>query len=180
MTESFGSKKVSSSYKMKEFVAKTSLLALGVTFELISRLSDEAKKEIAGWKEGRVFALGILPSGPYISIKKEGDRLQYLGMDLKDPDVTILFKNLEAAMLSFTGQQGAHIAAAQHRFIVQGNISESMQFARGLGLVQKYLFPGIMLNKISKRAPTFTPSQLWVKANIMARLTPGLLFSMNK
>ena len=35
-----------------------------------------------------------MPSGPFITILKEGRAIHYLGRGLKDPELAILFKNL--------------------------------------------------------------------------------------
>jgi len=180
MNESSGAKTVRAGTKVKRAVVRTSLLATGVTFELASRFSRDLKDEIADWPEGLVFTMGTLPSGPYMSVKKEGDRIRYLGAGMKDPDVAILFKNLDAALMVFTGQIGTPAAAAQHRFIVHGNISTSMKISRALSLVQMFLFPGFILKKTFKTPPRLTASQMATKGIIMAALTPALLWNAPK
>ena len=153
----------------------TSLRALGATFELVSKYSAELQGEIMDWEEGRVFAMGVLPNGPSMSLRKSGERIQFLGMGLKDPSVTMLFKNLDAAVMTFTGQIGAHTASIQRRVIVHGNITHAMQAVRALGIVQKYLLPAVILNKTYKTPPHFTAKDLWLKTKVMAGLGPQLL-----
>ena len=167
-------------YKAKEFVAKTSLLALGVTFELASKYDPDLQKEIETWPEDMVFSMGILPNGPCMSAKREGNRVRYLGLGLHNPDLIFYFKNLDSALLSFTGQIGTHTAVAQCRIAVHGNTSDGMKVARAMNIVQAYLFPGILLRMTYKRAPKFTPAQLWIKTKVMAMLTPGLVLNMAK
>jgi hypothetical protein len=171
----------SGTYRAKRLVARTSLLALGVAFELAAKYDPEIQEELAEWPDGLVFAMGVLPNGPYISVQKlEGDRVRYLGLDMKSPAVSILFKNLDSALLSFTGQIGTHVAAAQHRFILRGNVAEGMKIARVMNMVQAYLFPALLLRKIFKRVPKLTPAQRWIKAKILVALVPGLLLNMAK
>ncbi len=159
----------------KILTSQVSLLALGATFELTSRYVDEMKKEIADWEEGRRVAIGVLPNGPTITILKKGDRIECLGLGSKDPVLSILFKNLDSAVMIFTGQLGAPWAVAENRVIIQGDNAQAMQVTRAMSIVQTYLFPGLILDKTFKRPPKLTPMQLATKAKIMALLTPGLI-----
>ena len=172
--------KLSPEFQAKEFACKATLLVLGTAFELVSKHSPELREEIAGWRPGLTFSMGIMPNGPYMTVKREGDLVKYLGWGLQNPDITILFKNFDAAMLAFTAQIGNHTAVAQKRFIVQGNVGETVKIARALNMVQSYLFPSILFEKLFKRPPEFTTAQLWAKAKVMAGLTPGLLLNALK
>lgn len=180
MSESSEKKKFSAAYMAKYLVCKTSLLALGVTFELTSKYSEDLQRELENWREGIVFSLGVLPRGPYMTAIKEGGRIKYLGIGKKNPEVSILFKNLDAALFTFTGQMGTHTAGAQKRFIVHGNLTDTMKIARGMQWVQAFLFPSIILNKTFKRPPKFTTSQLLTKGKIMAALVPALALNATK
>ena len=172
--------KKSLTYKVKELVMKTSLLAFGVTFELVSKWSEELKKELADWEEGRVFGLAVMNNGPAMSIRKEGDHVKYLGLSLKDPKLTIYFKNVDAALLIFTGQIGSHMGFIEHRAICHGNLYEAMQAARAMNLVQKYLMPGFILNKTFKVPPKFSFADYLLKGKVMALLTPYLILNLGK
>ena len=159
----------------KVVTSQVSLLALGATFELASRYVEAMQKEIADWEEGRRVAIGVLPHGPYITIRKTGDCIECLGLGSKDPELSILFKNLDSAVMLFTGQLGAPKAVAENRVIIQGDNGQAMQVTRAMSIVQTYLFPGLILNKTFKRPPKLTLPQLATKAKIMALLTPGLI-----
>ena len=69
---------MSASFKAKELVVKTSLLALGLCFEMVSRHSREMQDELGDWEEGRVVSLGVLPEGPSMAVRKEVDILHPL------------------------------------------------------------------------------------------------------
>lgn len=159
----------------KAALCRTSLLALGMTFELASDLAPEMAVELAPWDEGRRVGIGVLPNGPYITIQKRGARLAYLGSGLADPHVAILFKNLDSAVLVFTGQIGAHHAVAENRVVVRGSNHHAMEATRAMAIVQTYLFPGLLLKKIFKRPPVLTRAQLMAKGRVYAALVPALL-----
>jgi len=172
--------KMSSGYMIKKSVVSTSLLALGVSFDLLSRYSQDMKDEIADWDEGMKVCLGVLPDGPYIAIQKSGDRLKYLGKGHHDARLKILFKNMDSALMMLTGQMGAHTGFAQHRAIVHGSIGEAMMANRAMALVTKFLFPGFMLGGITKRKPEMSGDDYVAYAKFMAVLTPMLILNAAK
>ena len=155
-------------------LAQTSLMALGATFELASELVPEMQEELKGWDDGRKVAIGVMPAGPYITIQNVGGRIKYLGLGLKDPDLSVLFKNLDSAVLVFATQIGSATAVAENRICVHGSNSHGMGATRAMAIVQTYLFPGIILKKTFKRAPVLDAGHLLIKAKIMAMLVPRL------
>jgi hypothetical protein len=161
-------------HRAKSAVANTALLALGVAFEILSRDCDEMRQEIASWEEGRTFALGVLPNGPAIAVRKQGDRLVLLGRGDHRAPLRVLFKNVDAALLVLTGLLSAHMAFAESRAIVHGPLDETMQTNRAMAIVVKFLFPGPMLGALLKRKPTFSPEERRVKALFYAKLGPAL------
>jgi len=181
MSDTFNPERFSGSHQTKKLVALTALKAVGVAFELAAKWDPDVQREIADWNDNEVFAMGVLPNGPFITIQKVGkDRVKFLGTGMKNPNVGILFKNLDAAMMVFTGQIGTHIAAAERRFIVLGNLSECMKISRTLLLVQAFLLPGFIVKKSFKRAPKFTREQMITKAKIYAAFAPLLTAKMLK
>jgi len=158
----------------KYATCKASLLALGATFELVSAMVPEMKDEVSRWEDGRKVGIGVLPGGPFITIENRGGAIRYVGSGLKDTDLNVLFKNLDSAVLIFTGQLGSAQAVAENRVCVHGDNSKAMQVTRSLALVQTYLFPGIILRNTFKRPPALSASQLATKAAIMAMLVPKL------
>ena len=163
------------SYLGKTALAKTGLVALGVAFEILSQHSDEMRAEIADWDEGRTIALGVLPAGPTVAVRKAGGKLEYLGSGMRDATVRILFKNLDCALLVLLGTVPAHVGFAEHRAVVHGAIDETMQANRAMVIVVKYLFPGFMLRSLMKRMPTFNRQQLALKARLYATIAPALV-----
>ena len=168
------------SYQVKKMVVETSLQALAAAFEIVSQHAPEMKAELADWEEGRVLSLGVLPNGPAISLQKKGSEIHYLGKGYLNPKLKVLFKNLDSAILPFTGQIGSHIAFVQRRAILHGNVGEAMQISRAMAIVQSYLMPGLVFNKIFKRPPKLTPAQLFLKARVMATLGFGIIKNIRK
>ena len=168
------------SYKAKRFVARTSLVALSVAFDMVSKHSAELKRELAVWEDGRLFSLGVLPNGPAFLLKKEGDRIRYVGEGQNDAEIKILFKNIDSALLLTTCRMGSHTAFAQHRSIVHGDITRAVQISRAMNIVQPYLVPGFVLKRISKQAPKLTTAQVLFKARFLATLPVAMLLSTRR
>jgi len=165
-------------YKANRALVATSLRALGATFELVSNYSPELQSELTDWDEGRILSMGVLPDGPAMSIEKSGGRIRFLGMGLRNPTVTMLFKNMDSAVMTFTGQIGAHTASIQKRVVVHGNITAAMQGMRAMNIVQKFLLPTLLLNRTSKNPVHLSAAELLIKARVMAGLGPQLLKSL--
>lgn len=164
----------------KRALCRTSLLALGTAFELVSQRVPELQAEIAGWEEGRTVSLGVAPAGPHMRIRKRGARIVFLGMGLGSKeagtaaDTSILFKNLDSAVMVFAGLIGSHEAVAENRVSVHGSNHKAMEMTRAMAIVQTYLFPDLMLKRTFKRPPKLTLRQLATKAGIYASLVPAL------
>jgi len=167
-------------YKAKKAVVRAVLSALGAGFEVVSKRNAELKAEIADWEDGRVISVGVLPDGPAIALKKEGDRIRYLGKGDHNPTLKVLFKNVDAAFLPLAFQMGAHTAFAQHRAILHGNVAKAMQTTRAMAIVQTYITPGFILRKITKRPPRLTAAQCLFKARVLATLPIALAVNMRK
>lgn len=167
--QSFGS-------RAKREVCAITLAVFGRAFELVSERVPAFAEEISTWEEGRRVVIGVLPQGPFMTIEKRGKRVVYLGPGSQNPTISILFKNLDSALLIFTGQLGAPYAVAENRVIIHGENAKAMQATRAMALVQTYLFPGLILKRTFKRPPKLSASELATKAAIYALLTPRLVF----
>ncbi|MBF0099529.1 MAG: SCP2 sterol-binding domain-containing protein [Desulfobacterales bacterium] len=161
--------------KSKYALIDTTLSVIAAAFEEVSALAPELKEEIAHWNEGRRFAIGVLPRGPYITMEKKGDRIRFVGKGQKKPDVTFIFKNLDSALLVFTAQISAHQAAAECRVLIDGNNAYAMELNRALAMVETYLFPAFIFKIIFKRPPKLSSSQLIIKSKVYANLLPILI-----
>ena len=151
------------------------LTVIGVAFEEVSKRAPDLKREISAWNDGRRCSLGVLPTGPYITLEKREDRIHYLKKRKIDPHMTFLFKNLDSAVLVLTAQMSSHQALAESRILLDGQVSYGMELNRALAIVETYLFPQFILNKIFKRPPTLNAYQLVTKGIIYAAMGPALL-----
>jgi len=139
---------------MKRLLAKIILWFLGRGLEAAAKLDPVVKKEINSWKDSSVIIISINDFGPTLGLIKEKDRLKAVKVkELKNPELAIYFKNIEAALLVLTGQTGIARAFSEHRFSVRGDIGFSMSFVRVLYIVESYLFPKFITNKILKQQP---------------------------
>lgn len=104
------------------------------------------KKELDGWNKNQVITLKI-HHGPSITMQ-----YTYLHGIRKVPqqkaDITITFKSIHTAIYVFLGMMSVKQAYLEHRFILQGDIYESMRFVRCVDLVETYLFPRMMTRRI--------------------------------
>jgi hypothetical protein len=154
----------------KQWLARLSLLALAAMFELASRRVAALRDELARWDDGRRVGLGVLPDGPSITLAARGGQIDYLGAGLREPEVSLLFKNLDSALLIFTGQLGAHHAAAENRVCIHGDNAKAMQVTRAMAIVQSYLMPRRQLRQTLKRLPPMSGGRRATKALLMAAL----------
>lgn len=168
------------SYTIKKLIVGTSLLALATAFEIVSKWDEKLRTEIEDWEEGRIFSLGVMKSGPAITLQKTGIRIRYLGHNPTDADPKILFKNMDCALLPLTGMMSADVAFVQHRAILHGRVSAAMEVSRAMGIVQGYLLPGFMFGRLYKRPPTFTGKQYILKAWVLTTLLPCMAVTLLK
>ena len=68
-----------------------------------------------------------------------------------------------------------HQAMAECRILLDGQVSYGMEMNRALAIVETYLFPQFILNKIFKRAPQLSLYQLITKGTVYAALLPAFL-----
>ena len=154
------------------------LRLLGPAFEVVTDLVPECADELAYWEDGRRFALGVLPEGPAITLEKRDGKIRYLGTGLQNPKVSLLFKNLDCAMMCFTTYMGTVQAAAENRVLISGDNGMAMEAVRILDLVETYLFPQIILNMNFRRPPRLDISQRITKARVYAGVVPAVIRSL--
>jgi hypothetical protein len=180
VTRGAGPRSARVSYEAKKMLVASSLRALGVMFELVSEHSPELATELADWEEGRVVGLGVLPNGPAISLLKQQERIRFLGTGLQNPAIGILFKNMDSAVMTFSGQIGAHMASIEHRAVVHGNVVHAMQTVRAMNIVQKFLMPTLLLNRTTKKPVRLSRTELRTKARVLAGLVPRLVTTFGR
>ena len=161
---------LSAATHVKYAVAHVGLLGLGAMFELCSRQVPEMADEVKDWRDGIRVALGVMPDGPAITVVLDRGRFRFVGPAVREADIAIYFKNLDAALLIFTGQIGSAQAVAEKRLAVHGNNHEAMAVTRAMAIVQTYLFPALITRQTFKRPPELNRTQLLRKAAILGQL----------
>jgi hypothetical protein len=166
--------------KIKYGLSSIVLSVLGPAFEVISKMVPEIKTELASWEDGRRFAVGILPKGPYITLEKKGDMIYYIGKGLICPNISMFFKNFDAALPVFLGIKGSFQTFAENGMLVEGNLAHTMEVNRVANIIYTYLFPGIILKIILKRPPKLNVLQLVTKSRVYMALTPAIVLGLVK
>ena len=161
--------------KSKYEIIDVTLTVIAIGFEIISKRSPEMIEEISNWNNGRRFGLGVLPKGPHITLEIRDDGIYYLGKGRLSQDVAFLFKNLDSALMVLTAQMGSHQAVAECRVLIDGDNAYAMELNRALAIVETYLFPSFILNKIFKAPPKLTMEQLLTKSKVYGALMPSLI-----
>ncbi len=160
---------------MKYTYVAISLRVFGAAFDAVTSTSPECRKELSDWEEGRRVALGVLPFGPHVTLEKKNGVVKMIGTGLKDPHVSILFKNLDSAMMVYTTYMGVVQASGENRALIKGDNGKAMEVLRILDIIMIYLLPRIVLNKNFRRPPKFGFSQYVTMMLIYAKLGPALV-----
>lgn len=180
MSASLSGMDPAATYRAKRALVAAGLATLGVAYELLSKHSPEMKRETASWKEGFSFSLGVLPRGPLMTVRKEGNHLRYLGRGGHDAPLQIWIKNVDSAVRLLTGLSAPYMAFAERRVVVHGAIDASMQMYRTLQIVEKFLFPAALLQRITKRLPVLSRQDRLIRARLYASLGPLLVTSLRR
>jgi hypothetical protein len=159
---------------LKGAYVAVALRIFGAAFEAVTANSPECRKELSDWEEGRRVALGVLPKGPYITLEKKGPTVRMISTGLKNPDVSVLFKNIDSAMMVYTTYMGVVQASCEGRALIKGDNGKAMETIRILDLIMTYLLPGVILKRNFRRAPKLNYSQYIIMLRIYASFLPAL------
>jgi len=139
---------------------RAALWFLGRAFAAAASLDPRVAGEVTGWAEGLTVLLEVEPYGPYLALGKRDGSLHLLRRRPDPADLAIYFKNPAGAWRVLSGQIGIAPAYAEHRFCLAGDIAMGMSLVRCLNLVEAYLFPPVLSNRILKRPPQLRRSRL--------------------
>lgn len=130
---------------MKKFIIWIVLQFLYKGMKVLYYNDELIKQELDSWNKDKIIKLKIM-EGPAISIKYT--YLHGLSLTKEKPDIEIIFKSVDTAFYVFIGLMSVKQAYLEHRFILKGDIYESMRFVRCVDLVETYLFPSFMTKRI--------------------------------
>ena len=150
----YGGKKVKlPSKRAKRLLVKVMMFCLGRAFPSLVKMDEELQREVSFWPEGFTIVFEVWPNGPYMSMQRSRKGIEFLGLKKASPDLLICVKNIDSAVLLFTGAMGTPQAYAENRVCVQGHVSDALRLVRCLNRVLFYLFPAFMARRVMKRFP---------------------------
>lgn len=127
---------------------------LGKGLVSCSKIEPGVKDELTYYEDGFIIELTVFNTETKVAVQKIGNEFKYLGSKYNvTPDLSIIFKSYEGALLMVLGQIGVYEGYAQHRFMVRGDFIQGMPFVRILYYVEAYLFPKFIAKKILKKMP---------------------------
>lgn len=145
---------------MKKTVLSLILQVLYRTMRVLDKRDGSVANDLSQLQEGTVVRIcaGMTDDAPQLTVVREGGRMVKGNSDMT-ADIEIVFKSIDAAVRVFTGCESIGTAYCQHRFVLTGNINETMCLVRAIETAEGYLFPRvwnkrILKHKIEKRVPT--------------------------
>jgi len=156
--------------KVKVMVVKTVMFVLGKSMENTVNIDDRAKQEVQALPDDYTIQMEVAPNGPYMSIKKVNGRIKYLGQEKIDADLSIVFRNIEMAFKMMTTQISFPALYCQCGLGVKGDVSHTMIFYRFSNIVQSYLFPKIIAQRVLKRVDEMNLEKFKNRLMIYAKL----------
>lgn len=139
---------------MKKIICKIFAHFLYRGMKVLYKKDERVKKEIDQMKNGACFVLKFDLKGDagFIAIEKVNNQLRKR-KEIKAGDTVITFKSLDLAFKVITGQKGLCQSYAEHDFMLDGSIYDTMAFTRVVELVEAHLFPKSVCKKILREVP---------------------------
>lgn len=153
------------SLALKAIVAKIVLFVLYRAIKVLAHEDSRIMSEFDSWRNGLTVVLETGNGGPSITLMKRGRKLVRCH-HVDDADIRITFRSLDAAFLVLTGQMGVARAYAEHRFMLSGDISQTMSIVRCIDIAESYLFPRLMTRRILRKVENKEFSTLHVYRKI--------------
>ena len=141
-------KKISN--KFKSLVAKIVMLVLYRAIKVLAREDSRIMNEFLSWKDGLTVVLEANPEGTAIYMQKCSNKLKRIKA-CSSADIRITFRSVDAAFLVLTGQMGVARAYAEHRFMLNGDICQTMSLVRCIDIAESYLFPRLLTKRILRK-----------------------------
>ncbi len=146
---------------LKQFVVNMGFKLLGKGLVSCSKIEPAVQKELESFEDGYVIELKVFNTDTKVAVQKIDNQFNYLGSNYdRTPDLSVIFKSYEGALLLVLGQIGVYEGYAQHRFIVKGDFIRGMSLVRILYYVEAYLFPTFITKNILKEMPERSSTKL--------------------
>ena len=129
---------------------------VGRAIAATARVDGTVKGIFESFPDEFVFVLKVAPDGPAMVVgKNQRGKVKYFGSDGggRNIDLTMIIKNIEAAILLFTFQEATVTAVARNRLIVDGDLPSACAVVRILDTVEVYLLPRVLASLAVRRYP---------------------------
>ena len=145
---------------MRKILLSIILELLYRALRVLERRDDAVARELQQLPDDACMRIrtSLAPDAPQLTVVRSGGALRR-GNAAADADIEIAFKSLSGALRTFTGCASIGQAYCAHRFVLKGNINETMCLVRAIETAEGYLFPRfwnrrILKHRVEKRLPT--------------------------
>ena len=156
---------------LDRMVCSVVLRVLQGGFQELYHLDHRIAEEMNQWENNMIYGLECPQGGASLYLQwKDGTlkKVKYASTTYRD--AIIRFTSMHMAVLVLTGQIGISGAYALHGFTLKGDIAKSMSFARCVDILESYLFPNLINERIMTAVPKKETSSLLVYVNIIKNL----------
>ena len=143
--------------RLKEMTVRVLFFVLGRSLKSLAGIDHATRTEVAEWEEGFTVMLRVLPNGPKMGLRRGNGALRYLGRRVETADLIITFKNIESAFMTLTPQISIFRSFAEHRCMVEGDLSRAMSLVRCINHALIHLYPRAISTRLVKRLPPGSP-----------------------
>lgn len=145
---------------MKNTILSLILKMLYRTMRVLDKRDAGVAEDLSQLPEGACVRIraGMADDAPQLTMVRENGRLRK-GTAKQRADIEIMFKSTDGAFRVFTGCESIGQAYCEHRFVLTGNINETMCLVRAIETAEGYLFPRIwnrriLKHRVEKQLPT--------------------------
>lgn len=137
---------------MKRAIVAVVLQVLYRALNALGRRDPAVAAELRQLPEGACVRIraGMDARAPQLAFVRRGGGVERAGADAH-ADIEIAFKSLSGAFRVFVGLESVGQAYCGHRFVLRGNINETMCLVRAIEIAEGYLFPRLWNRRILKR-----------------------------
>lgn len=147
---------------MKKAILTLILEVLYRALRVLERRDGSVARELNQLPEGACVRIrtALMPDAPQLSVVRRNGRLRKTDARA-EAHIEIAFKSLSGAFEVFTGCASIGQAYCAHRFVLRGNINETMCLVRAIETAEGYLFPRfwnrrILKHPVKKQLPSLT------------------------
>lgn len=141
--------------RMKYLYVALMMRIVGWGLRAMSRVDPVVRAEAAGFPDGMVIAMTVMPGGPTMTLQKTPEgRLRYLGGHLPESTgLVIRFKHLEYAFRVLAFIESTPTAFARARMAVDGDLAAGIRLVRCMYRLEALLMPRFIAARGMKRYP---------------------------